>query len=60
MMASAANFADNNKELIKKSGKAAGKVVYDNREKIAQVAYDNKEVIAKAAYDNRDVIAQKA
>lgn len=59
-MSIAANFVDNNKELIKKSGKAAGKVVYDNREKIAKVAYDNKEVIAQAAYDNKDVIAQKA
>ena len=52
----ALKIADQNKELIKKSGKAAGKVVYDNREKIAQVAYDNKEVIANAAYQNKDAI----
>jgi len=46
MAKSAMNFAKNNKELIKKSGKAVGKVAYDHREQIAQVAYDNREYIA--------------
>lgn len=53
-MSIAANFAEQNKDLIAKSGKAAGKLVYDNREKIAQVAYDNREVIANTAYNNRE------
>ena len=46
MARSAMNFAKNNQEVIKKSGKAIGQAAYDHREQIAQVAYDNREYIA--------------
>lgn len=60
MAKSALDFAKNNKETVKKSGKVVGKVAYDNKEAIGKFAMDNKEVIADAAIKNKDAIASAA
>lgn len=60
MMNAGVNFAKNNQELVKKSGKAVGKVAYDNREMIANYAYENREAIGNYAYENKEFIANTA
>ena len=54
------DYAKKNPDVIKKSGKAVGKVAYDNREVIANYAYENREAIGNYAYEHREEIAGAA